>query len=144
MDSCFRLNCVVRVRRAAITKRKCIYNRKLIWKTSSSPESKLEGQNTTQKGFRFKKTLKYPLTCSNRSRKRCNCDSNCRLWSSRICIRASKRPLCSRKLFASAINTVSCVFSGTICPFSNELLGLIPFSRVYSSSRDLKKQSRIE
>lgn len=34
--------------------------------------------------------------------RRCSCASNCRLWSSRICMRASRRPLCWRSSRASA------------------------------------------
>lgn len=42
------------------------------------------------------------FTSSSSWRNLCNCASSWRLWSSSICIRASRRPLCWRRSFASA------------------------------------------
>lgn len=41
-------------------------------------------------------------TCSSSSLSRCSWDSSCLLWSSRICMRVSRRLLCCRRMRASA------------------------------------------
>lgn len=46
-------------------------------------------------------------TCSSSCRSRWSWDSNCLLWSSKICILASSRPLCCLRSFASAISSES-------------------------------------
>ena len=47
-------------------------------------------------------------TCSRSSLSRCSCDSSCLLWSSRICMRVSRRVLCCRRTRASARSSSSC------------------------------------
>lgn len=54
------------------------------------------------------------LTCRSSSLKRCSWDSSCLLWSSRICMRVSRRLLCCRRIRASARSSSlqwSCVAS---------------------------------
>lgn len=48
------------------------------------------------------------LTCSSSSLSRRSWDSSCLLWSSRICIRVSRRVLCWRRTRASAKSSSSC------------------------------------
>lgn len=47
-------------------------------------------------------------TCSSSSLSRRSWDSSCLLWSSRICIRVSRRVLCCRRTRASARSSSSC------------------------------------
>lgn len=58
----------------------------------------------------------YILTCSRSSLSLWSCDSSCLLWSSRICIRVSKRLLCCRRTRASARSSSSCWSSGELNP----------------------------
>lgn len=54
-------------------------------------------------------------TCSSSSLSLCSCDSSCLLWSSRICMRVSRRLLCCRRIRASASSSSfrgSCTDSG--------------------------------
>lgn len=54
-------------------------------------------------------------TCSSSSLSRCSWDSSCLLWSSRICMRVSRRLLCCRRIRASARSSSlrgSCTDSG--------------------------------
>lgn len=47
-------------------------------------------------------------TCSSSSLSLRSCDSSCLLWSSRICMRVSRRVLCCRRTRASARSSSSC------------------------------------
>lgn len=62
--------------------------------------------------------LRAPLcTCSSSSLSRCSWDSSCLLWSSRICMRVSRRLLCCRRIRASARSSSlrgSCTDSGEL------------------------------
>lgn len=56
-------------------------------------------------------------TCSSSSLSRCSWDSSCLLWSSRICMRVSRRLLCCRRIRASARSSSlhgSCMDSGEL------------------------------
>ena len=81
------------------------------------------------------------LTWSSSCRNRCSCASSCRLWSSRICMRASRRPLCWRSSLASAIISESresmSRSSGSIRPGATTCSLWACFKRSYSTCRFL-------
>lgn len=87
------------------------------------------------------------LACSNSCLSLCSCDSSCLLWSSRICILASRRPLCWRSNFASAMSSASrglCgemgIISGGDGSGDSPLWSCCCFSRSYSACRFLLKE----
>lgn len=89
------------------------------------------------------------LACSSSCLSLCSCDSSCLLWSSRICILASRRPLCWRSSLASAISSASrglCgetgIISGGDGSGDNPLWSCCCFKRSYSACKFLLKSDR--
>lgn len=81
-------------------------------------------------------------TWSSSCLSRCNCASNCLLWSSNTCILASRRPLCWRSSLASASSSESLFWGppGDASPSGGRLdWSLMDLSRSYSSWRSLAK-----
>lgn len=86
----------------------------------------------------------WGLTCSSSCLSLCSCDSSCLLWSSRICILASRRPLCWRSSLASAMSSASrglCgetgIISGGDGSGDRPLWSCCCFRRSYSACRFL-------
>lgn len=79
-------------------------------------------------------------TCSRSCLSLWSWDSSCLLWSSSICIRASRRPLCCRSNLASAISSASRVHCGDTGSISGgdgsgerPFLSCVFFRRSYSA-----------
>lgn len=89
-------------------------------------------------------------TCSSSCRSRWSWDSSCLLWSSKICILASSRPLCCLRSFASAISSESSdVWWGDTTesggePTGRPLLKCCSFSCSYSTCRFLVGKQKLE
>lgn len=88
-------------------------------------------------------------TCSSSCRSRCSWDSSCLLWSSRICIRASSRPLCWRSSLASAMSSASRALWGDTGSISGgdgsgerPFLSWAFFRRSYSDCNFLRREWR--
>jgi len=85
------------------------------------------------------RTHQWACTCSSSCLSRCSWDSSCLLWSSSICIRASRRPLCCRSSLASAMSSASRALCGDAGSISggdgsgdSPFLSWAFFSRSYS------------
>jgi len=88
------------------------------------------------------------LTCSSSCLSLCSCDSSCLLWSSSICILASRRPLCWRSSLASAMSSASrglCGETGTISggdgSGDSPLWSCCCFKRSYSACKFLLRSN---
>lgn len=91
----------------------------------------------------------WGLTCSSSCLSLCSCDSSCLLWSSRICILASRRPLCWRSSLASAMSSASrglCgetgIISGGDGSGDSPLWSCCCFKRSYSACKFLLKSNK--
>lgn len=74
-------------------------------------------------------------TCSSSCRSRWSWDSSCLLWSSNICILASKRPLCCLRSLASAMSSASSEACwGDTTESGGDARGFIPLRRCCSFS----------
>lgn len=73
--------------------------------------------------------------CSSSCRSRWSWDSNCLLWSSNICILASRRPLCCLRSLASAMSSASSEACwGDTTESGGDARGFIPLRRCCSFS----------
>lgn len=92
----------------------------------------------------------WGLTCSSSCLSLCSCDSSCLLWSSRICILASRRPLCWRSSLASAMSSASrglCgetgIISGGDGSGDSPLWSCCCFKRSYSACKFLLRSIKV-
>lgn len=91
----------------------------------------------------------WGLACSSSCLSLCSCDSSCLLWSSSICILASRRPLCWRSSLASAMSSASrglCgetgIISGGDGSGDSPLWSCCCFKRSYSACKFLLRSNR--
>lgn len=127
-----------------IEQEKCLHPRNDWLQQSKStvkiPMVKFQHLCTTKKSIMQKSPDRkdrheYTFTCSSSWRSRWSWDSNCLLWSSKICILASRRPLCCLRSLASAMSSASSgACWGETMESGGDARGLIPLRRCCSFS----------